>query len=63
MEIETWLSLRMKEVEDAYRIKMKGENMIWDWPDHCVDINTFIKDKLETVNSVVEKYYNEARSK
>jgi hypothetical protein len=54
---EQWLSLRMAELENAYRLKIKGETQIWAEVDFLQPIDAFIEEKLSDINRVSEREF------
>lgn len=54
---EHWLSLRMAELENAYRLKIKGETQIWAEVDFLQPIDDFIEEKLSDINRVSEREF------
>jgi hypothetical protein len=56
-ETLTWLNLRIKELENAYRIKIEGGNQYWEYDDFCCSPDEFIKSKLADIDRVANEYY------
>ena len=52
-----WLSMRISELESAYRLKIQGKDQFWEYDDYCCHPDEFIKNKLSDINRVANEYH------
>ena len=52
-----WLSMRLDELEKAYKIKIQGGDQFWEYDDYCCSPDDFIKNKLADIDRVANEYY------
>lgn len=42
------------DIESACRLKKAGTNMVWLSDDYCLDVDAFIKIRLDDLKTIVE---------
>jgi hypothetical protein len=50
-----WLKMRLEELQNAYLFKLEGGKQIWVESDYVLDVDDFIKLKLNDIDNFMER--------
>jgi hypothetical protein len=48
----------ISEIESACKLKESGIDTIWPYHDYCLDVDTYIKERVESLKLLVEYIEN-----